>query len=86
MSDSEKVRPVTRCEFWWVFGGLLGAFLFLAWVVVTAWDGSGECDGSIPGQEQCDGNILQSGLLLSVVLALFAIAWGLHFYLERRGQ
>ena len=54
MSDSEKVRPVTRREFWWVFGGLSGAFLFLAQIGVMVWGGRGECDVILGGRGECD--------------------------------
>ena len=42
---------------------------------------------SIPWHEQHDGNIPLSGSLFLVVIALFVIAWGVHYFLlykERR--
>ena len=33
MSDSEKVRPVTRRELWWIFGSLSGVFLGIVFIV-----------------------------------------------------
>ena len=85
MSDSEKVRPVTRREFWWVFGGLSGAFLFLAQIGVMVWGGRGECDVILGGRGECD--VILGGrefVLLGVTVAGYLALVAAAAWLESR--
>ena len=60
---------MTRREFWWVFGGLSGAFLFLAQIGVMAYGDRGDRDGSLGG-----GDFVLLGVTVAGYLALVAAA------------
>ena len=74
MSDSEKVRPVTRREFWWVFGVLSGAFLSLAMTGAMVWGGREECGYRSGGREFVLREFVLLGVTVAGYLALVAAA------------